>query len=92
MRFLEPMTATTLSSHRHTDPYGLRGGAPGKRGHNYVLREDGTIDEMPGNAETEMSPGDIFVLETPGGGGFSLPMITTRYRSGARFSTRITVQ
>lgn len=70
MRFLEAMTATILSSHRHTDPYGMNGGGPGKRGNNTVLRTDGTVDQLRGNDETEMAPGDIFIIETPGGGGF----------------------
>jgi len=70
MRFLEGMTATTLSSHRDTDPYGLEGGGPGARGINRVIRKDGTIQQMQGNDETEMSAGDIFIIETPGGGGF----------------------
>ena len=70
MRFLEGMTATILSSHRHTDPYGLKGGGPGKRGNNTVVRTDGTVDQLRGNDETEMAPGDVFVIETPGGGGF----------------------
>jgi len=70
MRFLEGMTATILSSHRHTDPYGMNGGGPGKRGDNSVLRTDGTVDQLRGNDETEMAPGDVFVIETPGGGGF----------------------
>ena len=70
MRFLEDMTATILSSHRHTDPYGLKGGSAGKRGNNTVVRTDGTVDQLRGNDETEMSPGDVFVIETPGGGGF----------------------
>ncbi len=73
MRFLEAMTATTLSSHRDTDPYGLEGGGPGARGHNYVERADGRIDELKGNDETEMAAGDLFVMETPGGGGFGPP-------------------
>ena len=70
MRFLEEMTATTLSSHRDTDPYGLDGGGPGARGLNSVIRTDGTVDHLKGNDETEMAAGDVFVLETPGGGGF----------------------
>lgn len=70
MRFLEGMTATILSSHRHTDPFGLNGGGPGKRGDNSVIRTDGTVEQLRGNDETEMTPGDIFVIKTPGGGGF----------------------
>lgn len=72
MRFLEGMTATILSSHRHTDPYGMNGGGPGKRGNNTVLRTDGTVDQLRGNDETEMKPGDVFIIETPGGGGFGV--------------------
>lgn len=67
------MTATTLSSHRHTDPWGLKGGKAGQRGENSVERADGSIDKLRGNDETEMMPGDIFVLRTPGGGGYGEP-------------------
>ena len=70
MRFLEPMTATILSLHRATDPYGLDGGGAGQRGRNAVLRADGTVDELKGSDETEMKAGDVFMIETPGGGGF----------------------
>ncbi|MEK9726407.1 MAG: hydantoinase B/oxoprolinase family protein, partial [Rhodospirillaceae bacterium] len=70
VRFLEPMTATILSSHRDTDPYGLDGGEPGARGVNRVERTDGRIDRLAGSDGTEMAPGDVFVIETPGGGGF----------------------
>ncbi len=43
IRFLEPMTATILSSHRETAPYGLSGGKPGKKGENSVQHPDGSI-------------------------------------------------
>ena len=70
VRFLEQMTVTVLSSHRHTDPFGMNGGGPGKRGENSVTRKDGSTEILRGNTETEMLPGDVFVLKTPGGGGF----------------------
>jgi 5-oxoprolinase (ATP-hydrolysing) len=70
MRFLEPMTATILSSHRHSDPFGLAGGRAGARGVNRVERADGSVDMLDGNDQTEMRVGDVFVIETPGGGGF----------------------
>ncbi len=73
MRFLEPMTATILSSHRETAPYGLAGGEDGARGCNYVVRKDGSRVELHGNDEIDMQPGDLFVIETPGGGGFGKP-------------------
>lgn len=37
---------------------------------NYVIRTDGSTVKLKGNDEIEMAPGDIFVIETPGGGGF----------------------
>ena len=71
LRFLEPMTTTVLTSHRMTQPFGVNGGEPGAAGRNAVERADGRVDELQGNDETEMAPGDIFVMETPGGGGFN---------------------
>ncbi|MEJ2127620.1 MAG: hydantoinase B/oxoprolinase family protein [Woeseiaceae bacterium] len=68
--FLEPMTATMLTSHRRVPPFGLEGGEPGACGRNYVIRSDGTTRELRGNDETSLAPGDKLVIETPGGGGF----------------------
>ena len=70
LRFLEPMTTTVLTSHRITRAFGVDGGEPGLPGRNAVERADGRIDELEGNDETEMQPGDVFVMETPGGGGY----------------------
>jgi 5-oxoprolinase (ATP-hydrolysing) len=70
IRFREPMTATILSGHRRVPPYGMAGGAPGQVGRNAVARADGPIEELPGTARVDMQPGDVFVIETPGGGGF----------------------
>jgi 5-oxoprolinase (ATP-hydrolysing) len=70
VKFLQPMTAAILSSHRRVPPYGTAGGKPGQVGKNYVVRSDGTTDELDGCDETTMNAGDVFVIETPGGGGF----------------------
>jgi 5-oxoprolinase (ATP-hydrolysing) len=70
LRFLEPMTAGILSGRRRHPPFGLKGGQPGAAGRNTVIRQDGTMEELPFRAETEMQEGDVFVIETPGGGGF----------------------
>jgi 5-oxoprolinase (ATP-hydrolysing) len=70
MRFLEAMTATILSSHRETEPFGLDGGGAGQRGRNTVERADGRTDALKGADGTELAPGDVMVIETPGGGGF----------------------
>jgi 5-oxoprolinase (ATP-hydrolysing) len=70
LRFLEPMTAAILSSHRVVPTYGLQGGETGALGRNYVERNDGDVDELASTAAVEMEAGDVFVIETPGGGGF----------------------
>ncbi|NJO44798.1 MAG: 5-oxoprolinase [Oscillatoriales cyanobacterium RM2_1_1] len=70
LNFLEPMTASILSGRRRIPPFGLAGGEPGALGRNRVIRQDGTIELLPGTATVEMNPGDRFVIETPGGGGF----------------------
>jgi 5-oxoprolinase (ATP-hydrolysing) len=70
VRFLEPMTAAIVSSSRMVPPFGLQGGEAGLCGNNHVERADGTLDQLTGADQTEMAPGDVFVIETPGGGGF----------------------
>ena len=65
------MTVTTLSLHRSTDPYGLTGGEAGARGRNRIERADGSIEELADTDGAEMAPGDLFRMETPGGGGYS---------------------
>jgi 5-oxoprolinase (ATP-hydrolysing) len=73
LRFLEEMDVVILANHRKVPPFGLAGGAPGATGRNWVERTDGSIDEMTATDQRRMSPGDVFVLETPGGGGFGKP-------------------
>ncbi len=70
LRFLEQATVTVLSSHRKTVPAGVAGGEPGKPGRNLVERRNGFIVELAGNDEANMAPGDMFIMHTPGGGGF----------------------
>jgi 5-oxoprolinase (ATP-hydrolysing) len=70
LRFLERMTAAILSNNRRYAPFGLHGGEPGQVGRNYVERVDGTVQSLGPQDSTELQPGDIFVVETPGGGGF----------------------
>ena len=70
LRFLEPMTATILSSNRVTAPYGLEGGGPGLSGRNALLRNNGQLLELGGNDEVAVATGDVVIIETPGGGGF----------------------
>jgi len=39
-----------------------------RQGLKVVQRAEGTVEELPGCAETVMHTGDVFVIETPGGG------------------------
>ena len=73
LRFLEPMTVTTLSSHRRVPPYGMAGGSPGGLGRHWIARADGSVTAMQGCDSVPVDAGDVFVLETPGGGGYGPP-------------------
>ncbi|MFC8350720.1 hydantoinase B/oxoprolinase family protein [Streptomyces sp. NPDC057280] len=73
IRFLEPMTVSTLSQHRRVPPYGMEGGEPGALGANRVERADGTVTVLGGSDAAEVGPGDVLVIETPGGGGYGPP-------------------
>ncbi|MBI4182891.1 MAG: hydantoinase B/oxoprolinase family protein [Proteobacteria bacterium] len=73
IRFLEPMTAAILSGSRIVAPFGAASGRPGTVGRNRVERADGRRQELKGADQTEMGAGDVFVIETPGGGGFGPP-------------------
>ncbi len=73
VRFLEAMTAVMLANHRRVAPFGVAGGEPGACGRNWVERRDGTRQEFGATCEVAMQPGDVFVIETPGGGGFGTP-------------------
>ena len=73
VRFLEPMTAAILSNSRVVAPFGMAGGAPGALGRNTVVRSDGTVETIPHVGSAQMRAGDVFVIETPGGGGYGAP-------------------
>ena len=73
LRFLEPMTATVLSSRRATGPHGAAGGLAGLPGENSVERADGEVIPLSGNDRADLDTGDIFVMRTPGGGGYGAP-------------------
>jgi 5-oxoprolinase (ATP-hydrolysing) len=70
IRFREAMTAAILSGHRIIPPFGVAGGEPGTIGRNSVIRYGGKIEQLMSKAEVQMQVGDVFVIETPGGGGY----------------------
>ncbi len=73
IRFLAAMEAGILSNHRRFAPFGLAGGDDGARGRNRVERVDGAVEEPGSTAAISVNPGDVIVIETPGGGGFGKP-------------------
>jgi 5-oxoprolinase (ATP-hydrolysing) len=70
IRFREAMAAGILSNRRRVPPFGLAGGAEGAAGANRLERADGSVEILRATASAEMLPGDVFVIETPGGGGY----------------------
>ncbi|MDN4632674.1 hydantoinase B/oxoprolinase family protein [Sphingomonas sp. PsM26] len=70
LRFRAPMTATILSNRRIVAPFGLAGGGDGTPGRNSIERNDGSVEQLPSAATAELEAGDVFVIETPGGGGY----------------------
>ncbi len=68
--FLEPVELSVLTQHRTVKPYGLKGGKPGKTGRQTLIRKNGTEIELSWKDSIHVSPGDRFILKTPGGGGY----------------------
>jgi 5-oxoprolinase (ATP-hydrolysing) len=70
VRFLQAMTASILSNGRSVPAFGMAGGQPGALGINRVERASGRVETLAHIGSAEMAPGDVFVVETPGGGGY----------------------
>ncbi len=73
IRFRKALRAGILSNRRRIPPFGLAGGDDGAPGINGVERADGSIETLTATADVDMQPGDVFVIETPGGGGYGPP-------------------
>jgi 5-oxoprolinase (ATP-hydrolysing) len=70
LMFLRPLDVSILSQRRGPyPPYGIRGGEPGALGRNTLTRSDGGVESLAGQAQFEVQPGDVLLIETPGGGG-----------------------
>lgn len=66
------MSASVLSSHRQTQPYGVAGGKSGETGKNTIKRSQGETQLLDATEHVEMEAGDVFVIEPPGGGGYGV--------------------
>ncbi len=69
-RALAATEVTLVTERRRVAPYGLGGAAAGERGRNSIERRDGTREELGGKAHLKLEPGDLLVIETPGGGSW----------------------
>ena len=72
LRFLEKMIVTTLCSHRKIPPFGVQGGSPGECGREWLERKDGSIEKLEGNDSCNVDVDDLFIMQTPSGGGFGI--------------------
>jgi len=70
LRFLAPVTVTTLCGSRKIAPFGAMGGGPGATGENLVHWPDGRVEALKGNDERDLPAGALFEMRTPGGGGW----------------------
>jgi len=73
IRFLENMEVIILSNHRRVPPYGMAGGQPGECGKNWVEHADGTRKDLASCESINVQAGDVFVMQTPSGGGYGTP-------------------
>jgi 5-oxoprolinase (ATP-hydrolysing) len=73
IRFLEPMKASILSNGRVSGAFGMAGGEAGRPGENRIERADGQVEILGAIGSADMAPGDVFVISTPGGGGYGVP-------------------
>ena len=73
LRFLAPVTVTTLCGSRKVAPFGGAGGGPGAVGENLVHWPDGRVERLDGNDERDLPEGAVFEMRTPGGGGWGKP-------------------
>jgi 5-oxoprolinase (ATP-hydrolysing) len=73
LHFLAPMTAVILANHRRVAPFGVQGGEAGAVGRNWVERAGGSREDFGATAELSLQEGDVFVIETPGAGGYGVP-------------------
>ena len=70
IRFLQDMQLSILANRRKVAPYGMCGGESGQPGKQWVKKGTGECKTLPSTCCVEMKAGDIFSIETPGGGGY----------------------
>ncbi|MGA8763709.1 MAG: hydantoinase B/oxoprolinase family protein [Candidatus Sulfotelmatobacter sp.] len=61
---------TLLSDRRTRGPWGLAGGGDGSAGTASLIRNDGSMERMPGKFSARLRKGERIRIESPGGGGW----------------------
>ncbi|CAL1530679.1 unnamed protein product [Lymnaea stagnalis] len=89
--FRRPFMLSILTERRVFSPYGLEGGLPGSRGRNLMFYADGRIIDLGAKNSVKVGPGDVFHLETPGGGGYGA-LISDYEKNGPSSNKRKTVE
>jgi len=73
VREIEVLTdteVTLLAERRTRGPWGLSDGGDGAPGKTSIVRQDGSVEELPGKFNTRLRKGERVRIETPGGGGW----------------------
>ncbi len=80
--FLQPCSPSARGHRRSSGPCGLDGGGDGAPGSQRVVRSSGEVLDLGSIGGCEVLPGDRFILQTPGGGGYGVPAKPAGYESG----------
>lgn len=71
IEFLKSLDVSLLTQRRGPyAPYGLMGGQPGQVGENILLRKGQPMSPLSNTTSTQVQPGDVLIIRTPGGGGW----------------------
>jgi 5-oxoprolinase (ATP-hydrolysing) len=85
IEFLGELDVSILSQRRGAyPPSGLAGGECGKIGRNTLIRADGNVENLAAQAFFAAKPGDMLIIETPGGGGWGTAPATPQSQDVGR--------
>ncbi|MHC4975502.1 MAG: hydantoinase B/oxoprolinase family protein [Planctomycetota bacterium] len=84
IEFLDDAEISINAQHRRNAPFGLDRGGPGKIGCQYIERSGAERVVLEGRDGRTISRGEIIVIETPGGGGFTPANDSSRSVAGTR--------
>jgi 5-oxoprolinase (ATP-hydrolysing) len=71
IRFRKNLLLSILTERRVLRPFGLHGGGDGQKGVNHLKRQkDGKVLYLGGKCSIPVESGDVFIMQTPGGGGW----------------------